>query len=446
MAAELSETSLGNGPATSRHAPSKLALPAILLAVFVVPMGITGTAVALPRIADDLGSSPALLQWAINGFNTAFAIFTLIWGVLSDRVGYKPTFVIGAALLVAASVVSTVAAGLVMLDIARLLAGVAGAAIFTGSAAILSNAYGPQARARNFALFGGVLGLGVALGPTVSGLIVAWTGWRSIFVVFGIFAAVALLLSWIIPDVRHERDPGRRLIDFSLLRNRRFLAMSLVPVAAAFGFVTLLTYLPVALSAVRDMSAGAAGLFMLPMTVPVLLGPITSSRLMARFPRLTAMAVVYVSLVLLVVGDLGMFLLNSHTPLGLIIVPMILLGFSFGLPLGLVDGEAIGSVPARSSGTAAGVLNFMRLGSEAVVIGAYSGVLAWLIRGSVATPGIADRVAAGATGHAGAYADAFHVVLWAMIALSAATGVAIALLHRAERRAAAALTPGRRRC
>ena len=41
--------------------PSRLLLPVILLAVFVIPMGISGTAIALPRIADDLGNSPTLL-------------------------------------------------------------------------------------------------------------------------------------------------------------------------------------------------------------------------------------------------------------------------------------------------------------------------------------------------------------------------------------------------
>ena len=69
---------------------SNLVLPVILLAVFVMPMGISGTAVALPRIADDLGSSPTLLQWVINGFNAAFAIFTLFWGCCPIESATKP--------------------------------------------------------------------------------------------------------------------------------------------------------------------------------------------------------------------------------------------------------------------------------------------------------------------------------------------------------------------
>jgi predicted MFS family arabinose efflux permease len=354
-----------------------------------MPISISGTAVALPPIAHDLGSDPTLLQWIVNGFNAAFALATLIWGVLSDRIGYRATFVLGSALMVVASAVSAVAPNLATLDIGRALAGIAGAAVFTGSSAILSNAYGPKARARNFAIFGSTIGLGVALGPTIAGLLASWIGWRGLFVVFGLFVAAALCLSRSLPAIRHEHVPGRKLIDFSLLRNPHFLAMCLVPVACAIGYVTMLSYLPVALSAVHGMGSDAAGLFMLPMTIPVLIGPALAGRLIHRFPPVTPMAVIYTALTFLVVGDLGLLLLGPGTPLGLLVAPMILLGFSFGLPLGLVDGEAIGSVPPQSSGTAAGVLNFLRLGSEAVVIAAYAAALTALIKSRI--PRRADR-------------------------------------------------------
>ncbi|MEW1780519.1 MFS transporter [Streptomyces sp. NPDC086777] len=416
-------------------APSKLTMPVILLAVFVLPMGISGTAVALPQIASDLGSSPTLLQWVVNGFNAAFAVFTLVWGVLSDRMGYKRTFIAGAGLMVVASVISAAATNMVTVDVARTLAGVAGAAIFTGSSAILSNAHtNPEARMRNFAIFGATIGLGLALGPSIAGVIVDWTGWRGIFLIYGVLVAVSFVLSKALPDIRHERAPGQKVVDFSLLRNYRFLAMSLVPVAAAIGFVTLMTYLPVALSAIRGMSPAQAGLFMLPMSVPVLLGPLLTGRLIKSVRRATPMTMIYVSLVFMVVGDIGLLLLDPHKPLVLLVLPMILLGFSFGLPIGLVDGEAIGSVPPQNSGTAAGVLNFLRLGSEAVVIGAYSAALTWLISRTIADPETANDVAAGATGHASVYADAFHWVMAAATVLSALTALAIALLHRAELR------------
>ncbi|MEV4808540.1 MFS transporter [Micromonospora avicenniae] len=426
---------------TSHRSPQRsknLLLAVVLLAVFVMPISISGTAIAIPAISQDLGSSATGLQWVVNGFNAAFAVFTLLWGVLSDRIGYRATFLAGLVIILAASIISAASGNLLILDIGRILAGAGGAAVFTGAAALLSNAFdGPQ-RARAFALFGTTIGLGLALGPTISGGLVAGIGWRGVFGLFAVVMIVALFGSPTIPHLRHEREAGQKAIDFSLLANKKFLSMVLVPVAAAIGYVTVLSYLPVALSAVHGMSAGTAGLFMLPMTVPVLLGPMIASFLTSRFKRIGPMTMINVALVALVLGDLGLLLLGAGSSPQLLIVPMILLGFGFGFPIGLVDGEALLAIPARSSGTAAGVLNFMRLGSEAVVVGAYAAVLAALLRSHIADPVVAETTAAGTPGHGATYASQFHLIVIAMAILTAVFTVVINLLHKAHGRAGAA--------
>lgn len=412
--------------------PSALLLPIVLLAMFVLPMGISGTAIALPRIADELGTSPTLLQWIVNGFNLTFALFTVVWGVASDRLGYHNTFRLGVGLVLVSVVASALAPSLIVLDIARVIAGVGAAAVLTGGSAILSNTYSGAARGRIFAVFGTVIGLGLALGPTISGALIAWVDWRGVFVAHAILLVIALLGSVTLPHIRHAQDPNRKIVDFSLLRNRHFLALCLVPVAGALGFVTLLTYLPVALSGVASLSAGVSGLFMLPMTVPVLVGPILASRLIQRFPRVSSMLIIYTALLCLTLGSAGMFLLAPGIPLGWLVVPMVLVGFGFGLPLGLVDGEALATVPAHSSGTAAGVLNFIRIGAEALFVGLYAFVLSWLIGRSIPDSALAQATAAGHTGQAEIYAGAFHWVVAALAVLVVVTTVAIALLHRAR--------------
>lgn len=409
--------------------PSRLFLPVVLLAVFVLPMGISGTAIALPRIADDLGSSPGLLQWVVNGFNVSFALSTLAWGVLSDRIGYRATFRFGIALSLAAGIASAATPSLVVLDIARAVAGVGGAAVLTGGSALLSNAFDGAVRGRAFAIFGTVVGLGLAVGPTLSGALIAWIDWRGVFVAHTLVLAVALAGTVVLPHIRHRREPGRKIVDFGLLRNPHFLALCLVPVSGAIGFVTLLTYLPVALSGIADLSAGTAGLVMLPMTIPVLIGPLLAARLV-RTTATTSMSIIYAALASLIVGSLGMLALTPTVALGWLILPMVLLGFGFGLPVGLVDSEALAAVPADSSGTAAGVLNFVRIGSEAIVVAGYSALLAWLIGRSLADPIAAQDTAAGRFGHADAYADAFGWVVITMVVLLVITTAAIALLHR----------------
>jgi hypothetical protein len=241
-----------------------------------------------------------------------------------------------------------------------------------------------------------------------------------------------------VPYIRHHREPGHKAVDFSLLRNPHFLALCLVPVAGAIGFVSLLTYLPVALSGIAGLSAGVAGLVMLPLTIPVLVGPVLAARLIRAGTRITSMTIIYTSLAGLILGGLGMLLLRPGSSIGWIVLPMVLVGFGFGLPLGLVDGEALATVPPHSSGTAAGVLNFVRVGSEAVFVALYAALIAWLIGRSIPNHRVAQATAAGHPGQAGAYAHAFHWLVLGMVVLVLITTLVIALLHRARRHTAAA--------
>ncbi|MGV8874078.1 MAG: MFS transporter [Rhodococcus sp. (in: high G+C Gram-positive bacteria)] len=410
----------------------KAVLPVVLAAQFVVPMSISGTAIALPVIAGDLGADPTPLQWVVNGFNLAFALFTIVWGAVSDRIGHRASFRIGVLLTAAASVVSALAPSLLVLDLARVLAGIGAAAVLVGSTSILSLHFTGTEHATAFALFGTVNGLGLALGPTISGLLIAVVDWR------GVFAAQALVLilagvgTLALPALRTE-STANRLLDVTLLRNRRFLALCLVPVAGAIGFVTLLTYLPGALSAVASLSPGRAGLFMLAMTIPVLIAPLTVARLSRKFDAITPGRVILASLGCLVLGNLGMPALQPGVPLAVVVVPMMLLGLGFGLPIGLVDGEALASVPPQSSGTAAGVLNLFRIGSEAVMVAGYAWLLTISIRGELPDRADADAAAAGQPGFADAYAHAFTEVILVVIVALVVTAAAVIGLSRTAR-------------
>ena len=70
-----------------RRSQLDLDAAAILVAQFVIPMSITGTAIALPPISDDLGTAAGPLQWVVNGFNVPFALSAVLWGAAADRIG-----------------------------------------------------------------------------------------------------------------------------------------------------------------------------------------------------------------------------------------------------------------------------------------------------------------------------------------------------------------------
>ncbi|MDV6260423.1 MFS transporter [Rhodococcoides yunnanense] len=407
-------------------------LPVVLAAQFVVPMSISGTAIALPVIAADLGSDPTPLQWVVNGFNVAFALFTVVWGAVSDRIGHRTSFRIGVLVTATASLVSALAPSLLVLDASRVVAGIGAAAVLVGSTSILSLHFHGTERATAFALFGTVNGLGLALGPTISGLLIAAVDWRGVFAAQAMVLLIAAVGTLALPALRSQ-STANRLLDFGLLRNRRFLALCLVPVAGAIGFVTLLTYLPGALSAVASLTPGQAGLFMLAMTIPVLIAPLTIAKLTAMFDAVTPSRVILASLGCLVLGNLGMLALQPGVPLPAVTIPMILVGLGFGLPIGLVDGEALAAVPPHSSGTAAGVLNLFRIGSEAVAVAGYAWLLAFLVRGRVSNKVDADAAASGQPGFADAYAHAFTEVIVLVVVAVAVTAAAIIALSRTAR-------------
>lgn len=389
----------------------RLFVPVVLTAVFLSPLGIAGTSVALPRIAVDLGSDPVALQAVVNAFNASFALSMLGSGLLTDRAGPRRVFVVGVLLLLISSILSAAAPTLVTLGVARLLAGAGGASVITSGTAMLSDAFpsGPV-RSRVFASLGTAVGVALALGPLVSGVLVAVVGWRGVYVAFALVAGGVLALRSVLPGPRAAAAPGDRPRRRGDLLNRRFLAFALVPLAPAVGFVTVLTYLPVTLSAMFGMGPVEASLVLVAMTAPVLVAPFLAVRLVRTLARVSPGAVVVASFAGLVLGDLGLLLLSPDLPVAWALPALVLLGFGYGLPLGLVDSEATAAVPDRALGRAVGVLNLLRAGGGAVTVGAYGVAVAALV-GTSLPEATAARVAAGEPGNAPAFADAFHTVV-----------------------------------
>lgn len=413
----------------------RLLLVVILLAQFVIPLSISGTAVALPAIAADLGTSPLPLQWGVNGFNISFAVCTLLWGAFSDRIGYTRSFRIGIVIAVIGGAVSMVAPNIYVLDAGRIIAGVGSAAVLTGAAPILSRLFEGTARTQAFTLFGAINGLGLAAGPALSGLLLSAWGWTGIFAAHTIVLVVALIGATRLPQLGRGVATLRRMLDFSALKAPTFLAMTLVPVAGAIGFVTFLTYLPSALSAIHGLPTGVTGALMLVMTIPVLIAPVAVHRVMER-TRVTSTGIITASFACLITGGVCvLLLLRPDLPVALGVAPMILLGLGFGLPLGIVDAEALAAVPAERAGAASGVINLFRIGSEAVFVAAYAAILAAVI--TTALPGTAgEQIAAGGSGEPLIYQGGLTAVAGTMIVLVALAGIAFAFLAGAANRKA----------
>src|SRR3954452_815864 len=108
----------------------RLALPALLLAAFVINLDTTIINVALPTLVRELDASNSDLQWIVDAYNLVFAALLLASGSLSDRVGRKGMLLAGLGVFGLASFVGGLMSSPGQLIVARSFMGLGAAMIF----------------------------------------------------------------------------------------------------------------------------------------------------------------------------------------------------------------------------------------------------------------------------------------------------------------------------
>jgi EmrB/QacA subfamily drug resistance transporter len=185
----------------------------VSIATFMLLLDVTIVNVALPSIQDDLGSSLTDLQWVVDSYVLALAALTLTAGALADRVGRKLVFTAGVAAFTAASLLAGFASDTLTLDLARGLQGIGGAAMFGTVLALIAQEFAPSERKTALGIWGAVVGVGVAVGPLVGGVLVDSLGWESIF--FVNVPVGVLTIGLAIAKLREARDPSPGHLDWA---------------------------------------------------------------------------------------------------------------------------------------------------------------------------------------------------------------------------------------
>ncbi|MDG4881591.1 MFS transporter [Mesorhizobium sp. WSM4884] len=408
-----------------------LVLLSVCLAAMTMPLSFTGPAVALSRIAADLGGSPIELNWVTNAFMLTFGASLMAAGALADNHGRKRIFLAGLATYVLAALGATIATDIVWFDIFRALQGIGGAAAFAGGASALAQEFDGQLRLRAFSFLGTSFGIGLAFGPVASGLLIDAFGWRAIFFLVAVLTVGAASLG--LRTVTDSRDPDaagldwagagtftialaaltygvlqapqngwtdpvviallgmaaicfvafviverrvhRPMLDLTLFRFPRFVGVQFLAAAPAYAFVVLLVLLPIRFIGIEGMSEIKAGQLMICLSGPLLILPLLAGQL-ARW-----VAPATISGIGLLVAAAGLVWL-SRVPAadGALMAPLVLIGIGIALPWGLMDGLAVSVVPKERAGMAVGIFNTTRVASEgvalAIVMAALSGFTA----------------------------------------------------------------------
>lgn len=200
-------------------------LAVLCLGVIVVVADNTIINVALPTLSRDLNASTRGLQWMVDAYLLVFAGLLLPAGSLGDRLGRKRAFLFGLAVLGLASGAAFFAGSLAVLIAARTLMGVGAAFVFPATLSLLTSTF-TDGRERKIAvaIWSGMVGIGVILGPLAGGLLLEHFSWGSVFLVNVPLVVGAIALA-------------TRMVDESRVEH----ANGWDPIGAALSFASILS-------------------------------------------------------------------------------------------------------------------------------------------------------------------------------------------------------------
>jgi EmrB/QacA subfamily drug resistance transporter len=388
--------------------------PSIMLPMFMAVADQTIVATALPAIASHLGEVERV-SWVVVSYLIANTIAAPVYGRLGDTFGRRLMMILALAIFITGSVLCALAPNIEFLTAARVVQGFGGGGLMTLSQALIGEAIPPRERGQYQGYLAGVAVSSSTFGPVAGGYLTQAFGWQSIFLVnvpLGLIATFLVLrLEWRPGDRRRTTFDTPGLILFILFVSPVILALeqvqrmqaSTLPLALAllaFGIfalvlllwqedrsasplipprlfrqpsiwrsdalaachgaalVSLITFLPIYLRAVRGASPAETGLMLLPLTFGIGIGSLITGQIVTRTGR-TAIFPTYG----LAVATLGLLFLAFWMPhLSTRELPWV---FSFtALAMGTVMGVVQLTVQSvsgpRMLGTGAAMVQFSR--------------------------------------------------------------------------------------
>ena len=188
-------------------------LLAVSVATFMLLLDITVVNTALPSIERDLKASFTDLQWVIDAYALSLAALVLSAGSLADRVGRRRVFAGGLAIFSVASGLAALSPDPTFLNVSRAIQGVGGAVMFAVSLALIAQEF-PAGRERGSAMgaYGATIGVAVAIGPLVGGVLTDSLGWQSVFYLNVPIGLAAIAVTY--AKLRESRDPNATRVDW----------------------------------------------------------------------------------------------------------------------------------------------------------------------------------------------------------------------------------------
>lgn len=202
----------GAGPQPASAAlPRWRVFPALALGTLMSTLDISVVNIALPTLSHEFGVPLTTVEWVVLAYVTTITGLLLLFGRVADRIGRKRVYATGMVLFTVSSALCAAAPGIHALTAARAFQGLGAGMMMSNSSALLVSSFGPEERGRALGAFGATVGVGLALGPPLGGLIISLLSWHWIFLLNLPLGLVALaLVRSRIPNAPPS-DPGAEL-------------------------------------------------------------------------------------------------------------------------------------------------------------------------------------------------------------------------------------------
>ena len=315
-----------------------MVFPPIMLPMFMAVADQTIVATALPAIASSLGEIERV-SWVVVSYLIANTIAAPVYGRLGDTFGRRAMMFVALTIFMLGSVLCALAPNITLLTLFRVLQGFGGGGLMTLSQALIGEAVPPRERGRYQGYLAGIAVTSNSFGPVAGGYLTQAFGWPSIFLVNIPLGLLAMLFVSRIPARQGDRRrttfdaPGLVLFIFfvgpvilalehvqrmdlnsvpmalgllvlglvslvALIWQERLTTSPLIPpklfrqpsiwrsdaMAAVHGaaLVSLITFLPIYLRAVRGLSPAETGFMLLPLTAGIGIGSMTTGQMVSR--------------------------------------------------------------------------------------------------------------------------------------------------------------------
>ena len=172
----------------------------VLVAIFMSLVGISIVNVTLPSIQQSLDASQSDIQWVLSGYALTFGVVLVSAGRAGDILGRGGFFLLGVAVFTLASIGAGLAPNAEWLKAARLAQGLGSGLLNPQGIGMIQQYFQGKDRNRAFGYFGTTVGVSVALGPVLGGVLIKFggldLGWRLTFLINVPLGALAFILGF----------------------------------------------------------------------------------------------------------------------------------------------------------------------------------------------------------------------------------------------------------